>query len=144
METATGAPSIVTRIKGVAPAETPFGVQSPFPAALAARGVAPVFSAATYDCTILTALAAVKAKSDDPVKLKAAFGANLHGQRDCTTFAACARLLDAHTSIHWRGASSNFDRFGSFEPGEGTYDVWYYDAGGNAVTSDPSAQIRVP
>ena len=41
-------------------------------------------------------------------------------------------------------ASSTFDRFGAFEPEEGVYDTWAYDASGLPVTGPRSAQIKVP
>src|SRR5205085_3352831 len=136
--------SQVAGMKGAAPAPAPFDVQSPFAGVLAATGVEPIFSSHYYDCTILTALAAVKAKSDDPAKMKRAFTKNLSGKEDCNTFASCKALLDSGRSIHWRGASSTFDRFGAFEPEEGVYDTWVYDASGLPVTGPRSAQIKVP
>ena len=81
-------PSKVSGIKGTAPAPAPASIESPFHEALAATGTEPVFSAHYYDCTILTALAAVKAETDDPTKLRLAFNANLEGSEDCNTFAS--------------------------------------------------------
>ena len=137
-------PSTIEGIKGTAPAATPYDVDSPFHETFAGTGVDPVHSSQFYDCTILTALAAVKAESNDPAEMKQAFTDNLRGDADCNTFAACAALLDDGASIHWRGASSNFDDFGSFEPNTGVYDAWTYDAAGVAVTGSPSEQILVP
>jgi len=137
-------PTKVSGIKGAAPAPAPFDVQSPFQDMLKDRGVDAIFSSHYYDCTILTALAAVKAKSNDPTKLRGAFAKNLAGKHDCNTFATCLALLDKGRSIHWRGASSNFDHWSGFEPGEGVYDTWSYDARGVLVTSPPSDQISVP
>jgi branched-chain amino acid transport system substrate-binding protein len=71
------------------------------------------------------------------------FTSNLSGKRDCDTFAACKKLLDDGKTIHWRGASSNFDKFGDFEPNEGVYDVWSYDATGRVQIEDASSQIAV-
>ncbi len=136
-------PGAVAGIRGTAPAAAPAGVDSPFQAAFAATNIEPVFSAQTYDCTMLAALAAVKAKSTDPGKLARAFSANLRGDEDCNTFATCQALLAAGTSIHWRGASSKFDTFGKFQPDEGVYDVWGYDATGAVVTDPPSSQITI-
>jgi branched-chain amino acid transport system substrate-binding protein len=136
--------SSVAGLKGTAPAPAPFNVESPFRGAFAATGVEPIFSSHYYDCTILTALAAVKAKSDDPAKMKRAFTKNLTGKDDCNTFASCKALLESGRSIHWRGASSNFEKFGAFEPEDGVYDTWSYDASGSPVTAAPSQQISVP
>jgi branched-chain amino acid transport system substrate-binding protein len=125
------------------PAASPSDINSPFNAALAARNIDPVFSAHAYDCTILAALAAVSAESTDPSKLKDAFTANLRGKNDCNTFAACTTLLDAGKTIHWRGASSDFDDFAKFEPNEGAYDQWSWDATGTLDPGDPTTQILV-
>jgi branched-chain amino acid transport system substrate-binding protein len=137
-------PQVVAGIEGTAPAPAPGGVQSPFLRAFAARGVDPIFSAHAYDCTILTALASIKAKSTEPAKMRKAFTKNLRGREDCNTFAACKLLLEQGKSIHWRGASSSFDHYGEFEPRQGVFDTWRYDAAGRVVTNDASQQIHVP
>ncbi len=136
-------PGVVEGIKGTAPASAPAGVTSPFQATFGLTGIDPVFSAHYYDCTILTALAAEKAKSDSPAKMAKAFAANLKGSNGCNTFAECRDLLAAGKTIHWRGASSSFDRFGKFEPDEGVYELWSYDADGTPQAGDPAAQLRV-
>jgi branched-chain amino acid transport system substrate-binding protein len=58
-------PGVVAGIRGMSPAAAPASVDNPFAAKFRATGVEPIFSAHYYDCTILTALAAEKAKSDD-------------------------------------------------------------------------------
>jgi branched-chain amino acid transport system substrate-binding protein len=136
-------PGIVAGLAGVAPAAAPANVASPFHEALAATGIESVFSAHAYDCTILLALAAAKAESDDPARMAAAFASNLKGANDCDTFAGCRDLLAAGQTIHYRGASSRFDRFGRFEPREGVYQPWAYDSGGVPRDGDPSSQITV-
>jgi branched-chain amino acid transport system substrate-binding protein len=137
-------PALVAGIRGTAPAAAPAGPETPFTAALRRAGVEPIFSAHYYDCTILTALAAVQAHSDDPAKMKTAFAKSLTGKNDCSTFAACATLLAAGKTIHYRGASSPFDDWQGHEPGQGTYDAWSYAANGAVVTAAPNEQIRVP
>ena len=137
-------PALVAGIRGTAPAAAPAGPETAFTAALRRAGVEPIFSAHYYDCTILTALAAVQAHSDDPAKMKLAFAKNLRGKNDCSTFAACATLLAAGKTIHYRGASSSFDDWQGHEPGQGTYDAWSYAANGAVVTGPPNQQIHVP
>lgn len=137
-------PATVAGIKGTAPAPAPSGIESPFHSQLENRGIPPVFSSHVYDCTILAALAAVKAESDDPDAMKRAFAKNLRGKSDCNTFATCVALLAAGKTIHWRGASSGFERFRTFEPGSGSFDTWAYDAGGQPVTDAATSQIDVP
>jgi len=135
-------PAIIAGMKGTTPAAVPAGVGSPFDAVIATSGVNNVFSSYYYDCAILSALAAVKAGTDDPVALKRAFSKNLEGKTECNTFAACKAALEAGRSIHYRGASSRFDDWAGFEPGHGAYDVWSYDTTGKPVTA-PRLQIAV-
>lgn len=136
-------PGVVNGIKGTAPAAAPAGVESPFQDVFGATGVDPIFSAYYYDCTILTALAAVKAKSDDAADIAKAFSANLKGDEDCNTFSTCKDLLEDGKTIHWRGASSNFDKWAKNQPKQGVYDVWSYDAAAEVVTEDSSSQIAI-
>ena len=86
----------------------------------------------------------VQAGSDDPAKMKAAFAKSLRGTTDCATYLACVQALTAGQTIHWRGASSRFDIWDGFEPGEGAYDVWFYGGDGRVNTGPPQNQIHVP
>jgi branched-chain amino acid transport system substrate-binding protein len=138
-------PGVVAGMKGTSPAAAPAAVQSPFLEKFNATGVEPIFSSYYYDCTILTALAAEKAKSDDPAKMKKAFAANTRGRVKCNTYADCKKALDEKKTIQYVGASATFknmNKFGAFEPTAGAYEVWSYDAGAKDVTQ-PDAQIRI-
>lgn len=134
-------PGIVAGIKGTAPAAAPSGVEHPFQAVFAETGVDTIFSPYYYDCTILMALAAQAAGSDDGTDIKDAFAANLEGDNDCQTFAECKQLLEDGETIHYRGASSAFDSWQTMEPGTGVYDTWTYDAEG--AVEDLGSQIPV-
>ncbi len=138
-------PGAVAGIKGTSPTTAPPGVQSPFLDAFATTNIEPIFSAYNYDCAILTALAAEKAKSDDPGKMKDAFAANTRGKEKCTTFADCKKLLDDGKTINYEGASAAFphmNKFGKFEPNAGVYETWSFDDAGRDNT-EPGAQIRI-
>jgi len=137
-------PGVVAGLEGTVPAADPGGTDTAFDRAFAATGIDSFFSSYYYDCTILTALAAIKAGSDDPKKMARAFASNLQGKHDCDTFEACKDLLRQGRSIHYRGASSRFDDWSAFEPGEGTYDVWTYDAAAVARLEGPESQITIP
>jgi branched-chain amino acid transport system substrate-binding protein len=137
---------VVAGIKGTAPAAAPAGVQNPFLEKFAATGLEPVFSAYYYDCTSLSALAAEKAKSDDPAKLKRVLAANTRGKVRCNTFADCKAALDKKKTIQYQGASAVFPRmndFGKFEPGAGAYEVWAFDASARDILEPPERQIRI-
>jgi branched-chain amino acid transport system substrate-binding protein len=136
-------PGVLDGVKGTTPAAAPSGIEHPFQAAFAATGVDTVFSSYYYDCTILTALAAVKAKSDDPAKIKKNFVKNLKGTEECQTFAECKELLEAGDTIHYLGASSEFEKFSDHEPLSGVYDVYGWDATGEKATLGDEAQISI-
>ena len=137
-------PAAVAGLKCTVPSADPAGTDTAFDKTFAATGIDPFFSSYYYDCTILTALAAVKARSDDPQKMAKAFPANLRGKRDCTTFADCKSLLERGKSIHYRGASSSFDEWDTFESNQGTYDVWSYSPAAIGVLEGPDSQITIP
>lgn len=136
-------PSKVAGIKGTAPAATPAGIESPFQAVFQATGVDPIFSAYYYDCTILMALAAEKAKSDDGTKIKDAFAANLEGDVKCNTYKDCLTALKDGKTIHYQGASSTFEKWDVMQPGTGAYEVWSYGPDGKVVTEPADKQIKV-
>ena len=139
-------PGVVAGVKGTAAAVAPADVQSPFNERFAATGIDPIFSAQYYDCMILTALAAEKAKSDDPAKMKEAFAANTRGKVKCSTYADCKQALDDNKTIQYQGASASFrnmNKFGSFQPRAGVYEVWAYGDAGADTTEPPETQIRI-
>jgi branched-chain amino acid transport system substrate-binding protein len=139
-------PAVVAGIKGTAPAAQPAGVQSPFLEKFAATGVDPIFSGYYYDCMMLTALAAEKAKSDDPAKMRKAFAENVKGKQRCNTFADCKQLLADGKTIRYQGASQvfrNLNKFGTFEPNAGIYEVWQYDNEAKVDTLPEDQQIRI-
>ena len=136
-------PGVVAGIKGTAPAAAPAGIESPFQDVFSATGVDPIFSSYQYDCTILAALAAVKAESTSAKAMAKVFAKNTKGSNECDTFATCKDLLEDGKGIRFSGASSTFENFGKNEPKSGVYDVWSYDAAAEVVTEDESSQITI-
>ena len=137
-------PGAVAGLEGTVPASDPGGTNTEFDQAFGATGIDPFFSSYYYDCTILTALAALKAKSVDPHEMARAFPTNLKGKHDCATFAECKALLGRGKTIHYHGASSDFDEWDTSEPSEGAYDVWSYNPSGIGVLEGPESQITIP
>ena len=135
--------SKVAGIKGTAPAAAPAGVESPFTAEFAATGIDTIFSSYYWDCTNLIALAAQAAKSDAGADISAAFAKNLEGDNDCNTFATCKAFLEEGKTIHYRGASSAFDKWNTMEPGTGVYDVWAYNPDGTNSNVEGVDQISI-
>lgn len=137
-------PGVVAGVRGTTLASKPAGIDHPFNVAFSTSGVDDIYSSYYYDCAILTALAAVRAKSDDPVKMQRAFSKNLTGNTLCKTFAECKTALESGKAIHYQGASSDFKVWDGHEPGVGRYDIWLYDSAGRLTTAPSSGQITVP
>ena len=125
-------PSIASGMKGTQPAAAPSSGAAFFPAAFAefAPGVSTIFSAQSYDCAILIALAAEQAGSNDSSDIAAAMVAVSRDGEKCSTFADCKDLLAGGTNIDYDGASGAIDFLDVGEPGIGIYEVYEYDAGG--------------
>ncbi|HUV11634.1 MAG TPA: ABC transporter substrate-binding protein [Acidimicrobiia bacterium] len=136
-------PGVVAGIKGTAPAAAPAGIESPFQDVFDATGVDPIFSSYYYDCTILAALAAVKADSTSAKAMAKAFAKNTKGSNECNTFSTCKDLLESGEKIRYSGASSTFENFGKNEPKSGVYEIWSYDAAAEVVAQDASTQISI-
>ncbi|HUW03399.1 MAG TPA: ABC transporter substrate-binding protein [Acidimicrobiales bacterium] len=121
-------PAIVAGIKGTAPSAAPPDGEPTFPDRFAefAPGVDTIFSAHAYDCTIVFALAALEAGSDDPLDIAGSMNAVTEGGEKCTNFADCKALIEAGTDIDYDGASGALDFVNAGEPGAGAYDIWNF------------------
>jgi branched-chain amino acid transport system substrate-binding protein len=87
------------------------------------------FAAQFYDCTIVTALAAIAADTDDPQEIAAQITNVTTGGEKCTEFKQCADLLAAGTDIDYDGITG-FDLDDIGEPTQGIYEVWEFADGG--------------
>ena len=125
-------PSIASGMKGTQPAAAPSTGAAFFPGAFAefAPDVSTIFSAQSYDCAILIALAAEAAGSNDSADIAAQMVAVSRGGEKCSTFADCKALLADGADIDYDGASGAIDFLDVGEPGTGIYEVYEYDADG--------------
>lgn len=129
-------PGIVSGMKGTAPSAAPNNGAAFFPAAFAqfAPGVNTIYSAQSYDCVVLIALAAERVRSDDPAKIKDAIVPLTHGTNVCTTFRECKALIDQGKDIEYQGASGPLRMTDVGEPGTGQYDIWQFQPDGTYKT----------
>ena len=125
-------PGIASGMKGTQPAAAPSSGAAFFPQAFAefAPGVSTIFSAQSYDCAILIALAAEAAGSNDSADIAAAMVDVSRDGEKCSTFADCKDLLAGGTNIDYDGASGAIDFLDVGEPGTGIYEVYEYNADG--------------
>lgn len=82
-----------------------------------------------FDCTVVVALAAQEAQSNEPAKIKEHMIDITRGGTECTSFAACKTLLEQGTNIDYNGVSGplDFDEHG--EPASASIRVWKFDKG---------------
>jgi branched-chain amino acid transport system substrate-binding protein len=127
-------PAASAGIQGVSPMASPF--LSSFEAAFAVSspGTPVAYAAYAYDCVNLLALAAVAAGTDDGDAVQAQLAAVSSGGSRCEGFAACATQLRAARNIDLEGASGDLDLQDDGDVATAWYDLFVYDAGGNAVT----------
>jgi len=125
-------PSIAAGMKGTQPAAAPSTGAAFFPGAFAefAPDVSTIFSAQSYDCAILIALAAEAAGSNNSADIAAQMVAVSRDGEKCSTFAECKDLLADGADIDYDGASGAIDFLDVGEPGTGIYEVYEYDADG--------------
>jgi ABC-type branched-subunit amino acid transport system substrate-binding protein len=97
------------------------------------------FAAEVYDCTILMALSAVAAGSDDGAAMGAEFVEVTTGDTACSSFEECVEALEAGDSIAYQtvsGVSLTRTSTDNGEPESGTYEVWEIDDTGTVNTLD--------
>ncbi|HEX2576414.1 MAG TPA: ABC transporter substrate-binding protein, partial [Aquihabitans sp.] len=136
-------PAVTAGIRGTAPSAAPEGGASFFPdafAEFAPEVESPIYSAQSYDCVILFALAAQKAESDAPFAIASEIGNVSSGEspdaETCDTYEACLALLEAGTDINYEGASGSLDFTEYGEPSAGSYDVYTYGDDGTYTTDE--------
>lgn len=81
----------------------------------------------SYDATMLVALAAVAAGSDNPEAYSPKIIEVSEGGEKCTTFADCVALLDAGEDIDYDGVSGPVDLGETGSPTKATIGIFEYD-----------------
>jgi ABC-type branched-subunit amino acid transport system substrate-binding protein len=89
------------------------------------------YAAEAYDCTVIIALAAEVAGTDDAAAIaEEMIGVTEEGGEECTSFAECvefARNGDDFTYVTASGVTLTTTDGGNGEPDQGTYEVWEID-----------------
>jgi branched-chain amino acid transport system substrate-binding protein len=136
-------PAVVQGIRGTAPSPAPSGRVHPFAAEYAKTGQDTIFSSHYYDCTMIVALAAQAAGSDDPGLIREHILEVSKGGEVCQTYPECVALLEDGVDIDYDGASGPVDLDDHREPTIGVYDVWHYNAAGAPMNIEGVAQIKI-
>lgn len=135
-------PAVTSGIRGTAASAAPENGAAFFPEAFATFAPdveSPIYSAQSYDCVILMALAAQKAESDAPFDIAAnmiAVSGGVEGAEQCSTYADCVALLDEGKDIDYEGASGSLDFTEWGEPSAGSYDVYTFGDDGTYATDE--------
>jgi ABC-type branched-subunit amino acid transport system substrate-binding protein len=89
-----------------------------------------IYGGQSYDCAIITALAAISAGSVDPVDFIAEVPNVTKEGTECTEFAECKELLEAGEDIDYNGASGPLAIEGT-DPTVGRYAIGQFQADGS-------------
>lgn len=125
-----GNPAALSGMKGTAPASESNEQYVQQLKQFAPELVELQFAPQVFDCVTIIALAAVKAKSDDPGNFAPEIVGITKDGAKCTSFAQCKASLDAGTDIDYDGVSGPLDFVNAGEPGQATIEVYTYDAAG--------------
>ena len=82
----------------------------------------------SYDATVLSALAAIEAKSDDPTTFAPDIIKVSAEGTECSSFKECADLLNKGEDIDYQGVSGPVDLGDTGSPTKATIGIFQYDA----------------
>jgi ABC-type branched-subunit amino acid transport system substrate-binding protein len=88
-----------------------------------------LFAGEAYDCTIVIALAAAAAGSDDPTDFVDEINAITQDGTECTSFQECLDLIEQGEDINYNGASGPLEFTDAGEPARGVYEIWEFSDG---------------
>ena len=142
-------PAVTAGIRGTAASAAPEDGAAFFPdafAAFAPEVESPIYSAQSYDCVILFALAAEKAQSDAPFDIAKEMINVSNGETDdaekCGTYADCLALLEEDKDIDYDGASGALDFSEYGEPSAGSYDVYTFGDDGTYAVDEQVSSVE--
>ena len=133
-------PSVVEGIRGTAPSAAPADGEATFQERFEAfsPGTDTIFSGHSYDCVVVTALAAVAAESDASQDIAAEIVNVTKKGTKCSLYEECVALLEDGEDINYQGAAGPLDFTKKGEPGKGAYDTWEFGADGSVEVIDES------
>jgi branched-chain amino acid transport system substrate-binding protein len=129
-------PDVLEGIRGISPAATSYRPAWTQRFAQIPEVGSSAYAAYAYDCTILLALAATAAKTDDGNAIIADVVPSSLGGTRCEEFLACLRLLKEGRNIDYFGASGPLDLADTGDPQNGLYDVFAFDNTGRDVSEN--------
>lgn len=94
------------------------------------------YAAESYDATVITALAAQIAGTDDGPAVAAEINGVTKDGEKCTTFEDCKALIDAGTDIDYDGVGGPYEFIDAGEPGAAVFAIPQFDAAGAIAIPD--------
>lgn len=134
-----------TSIFGTQPAPRPTADGQDFTSRMADQypNVEELFSAHSYDCVTLIALAAQAAGSDDPTVFGPAMITVSGGGAPCFSFSECAEKLGAGVDIDYQGASGPIDFDSIGDPRKATFEAFHISEDGTFIV-DREVVVEAP
>jgi branched-chain amino acid transport system substrate-binding protein len=127
-------PDLLEGIRGISPSATSYGPAWTERFAQIPEVGSSAYAAYAYDCTVLLALAAAAAKTDDGTAIMANVLPTSLGGTTCGDFAGCLKLLNEGRNLDYFGASGPLDLADNGDPQNGIYDVFTFDNTGRDVS----------
>jgi branched-chain amino acid transport system substrate-binding protein len=127
--------SFLERLRGVAPAAE--SASQGFNMAFAQQfpDTPTEYAAYAYDCTMLLALAATAAASDDPAVIARSMTSVSRSGSPCSSFAECKQLLSEGRNIDYFGASGNVELDDQGDVEGGWFKVFRFEPSGMDVSA---------
>jgi branched-chain amino acid transport system substrate-binding protein len=137
-------PTVVEGLRGTAPSAAPADGEETFRQRFEAFApdIDQLYSGHAYDCTVLAALGAIAADSDDPSDIADNINDSTREGEKCTLFADCVEGLEGDGDIDYDGAAGPLDFVDAGEPGAGAYDTWEFDAKGAVTVEEESIAVE--
>jgi branched-chain amino acid transport system substrate-binding protein len=129
-------PDVLEGIRGISPAATSYTPAWTERFAQIPEVGSSAYAAYAYDCTVLLALAAAAAKTDDGTAILANVLPTSLGGTICSDFASCLKLLNEGRNLDYFGASGPLDLADNGDPQNGRYEVFAFDNTGHDVSEN--------
>jgi len=133
-----GNPAVLEGLRGTSPSAAPANGEATFIDRFAefAPDSPVIFSGQFYDCMMITLLASAIAGSADPAVFVDEINGVTSGGTTCSSYEDCIHIIAGGGDIDYEGASGPLEFGENGEPTVGTYDLYEFDAEGNANTFD--------
>jgi len=133
-----GNPAVLEGLRGTSPSAAPANGEATFIDRFAefAPDSPVIFSGQFYDCMMITLLASAISGSADPAVFVDEINGVTSGGTTCSSYEDCIHIIAGGGDIDYEGASGPLEFGENGEPTVGTYDLYEFDAEGNANTFD--------